>query len=213
MFIHFFWVRRLRAGCKNVIERGKYLCPDSCLFLLKELTMLQSEEDMWGSRDAALNWYNACWLQVDSWGWWTIRHSMVNFNMRSLSSGHSSWLQTAHRKHKHVSFRNQILLGCSQPLVECPGSHVRLACLPGSFRYVWQSGVAGFSFPDIMELFTLVRSSQHNGLGHCRYPSHWALRRLFTLHPNCMLNPCRPSLNRLYSDRLHSLKLTVRPWK
>ena len=46
LFISFFWVRRLRAGCKNVIEGGKYFCPDSCLFLLKELTMLQSEEDM-----------------------------------------------------------------------------------------------------------------------------------------------------------------------
>lgn len=80
---HFFWIHRfldsnsilwgkLGVACfvyliffgyvvwglvARMIEGGKYLCPDSCLFLLKELTMLQSEEDMlWGSSEVtALN--------------------------------------------------------------------------------------------------------------------------------------------------------------
>ena len=157
------------------------------------------------------NWYNAWWLQLR----WILEvggqfATPVWWIFQTYAKSILPW---AFKPVANNSSRNQILLGCSQPLVQCPGSHVRLARLPGSFRlWPYQCGRIQLSgYHGVIHLGPIP--AQHSGLGNCRYPSHWSLRLPFTLHPNCMLNLGRPSLNRLYSDRLHSLKRTVRPWK
>ena len=199
-FIYFFFGTSFEGWFQECDQTWQIFAMS--LVLLEDFTMLQSEEDVWGSSEVEekhpldYSRHRCCWMQlggggvpprsasnslkiqlmqrmiiaapqVDSWGWWTIGHwwwiskdiyakSILPSAFKLVANNSSKAQNTCHPGARYC-------LGAASRWYNSWGA----TCSWHSYCEVFVTcdntvtGVAGFSFPDIMELFTLVGSSQH----------------------------------------------------